>query len=599
MDYLERIFPFPYVNQQSFDENRLTGYWVLFTILITLLSLIYILGRGYVIKRALAFNSLSKSKSLKATWRAYQKSFSSYGAEFKTPVHAEEYINENNIFFNFLNFRLVNNMSSIIVGIGILGTFVGLAFGIAGIKTTEGTEQLAQSIDSLMAGMSTAFVTSIWGMGLSLLFTGVFKFWQTRVSRVIQSTCFELDAKYMVSEDEVQKQREQKQREIIGELFNEYLVAETSEGKQLPKNVFRRILEESEKQTASLQSFSDDLADSITAAMELLVSENNTQISKLIEEKLVPVLNDLKAIKQDSGTQIIESAIDRLAKSMKEMLDEFKRSIAGDTKNELEGLTKQLAEVATSITNVPGTMAEISGTVKEMIETLKETVIENIKNTKAEAAVQSEETRKAFIAAKEEYTTSIGDIQAHMELMLASQKDNIKQIADLTKTINETLTTNSHVNKQFENLVFKTKEISRTFERITSTLSDNSKQISASSDDLHKSTHEFKSSIENYIKKNHELLGTHQETLGKAVEASDQYIKKFNVIESGLTGIFGQVQTGLQDYQTVTAQNLNHYLREFTTQLTNAQKGLESNIANLSEIAEDLTEQIEKYNGRR
>lgn len=599
MNFIDKIFPLPLINQQSFIENKLTGIWVLVTIAIAIVSIVYLFSRGKHLSKSLKSSIPENEKELKSIWNAYQSTFSYFGNTRKTAVHAEEYINESNIFFAFLNFRLVNNISNIIVGLGILGTFVGLALGIAGIKTTEGTDQLAQSIDGLMGGMSTAFVTSIWGMGLSLVFTAYFKFWQTRISRTIQNTCFRLDQEFKVTEDDIQKYRDQKQKEIISELFNEYLVAETSEGKQMPKNVFRRILEESEKQTASLQSFSDDLADSITAAMELMVSENNTQISKLIEEKLVPVLNDLKEIKQDSGTQIIEDAVQRLSDSMKEMLQEFKSSITGDTKNELEGLAARLTTVSEALTKVPDTMADISLQVSEMVEALKETVIENIKASKAEAVVQSEETRKAFVAAKEDYTNSVEDIQAHMELMLSSQKDNIKQVSDLTEKIKETLTHNSQVNQQFDGLVQKTKEISQTFERLTSSLYNNSQQISETSNNLHKSTHEFNSSIENYIKKNHELIGSQRDTLAKTVDVSNQYVEKFNIIESGLKGIFNQVQLGLKDYQNTTAENLNRYLREFTTQLTSAQQGLESNISNLSDIADNLTEQVEKFNSRR
>lgn len=599
MNNFERIFPYPIINQQTFESNLLTGIWVLITIAIAISATVYIFSRGKQITKSINSNSPENEMNLKSIWDAYQSTFSYFGNSKKTSVHAEEYINENTIFHAFLNFRLVNNISNILVGMGILGTFVGLTIGISGIKTTEGTDQLAQSIDGLMSGMSTAFVTSIWGMGLSLGFTAFFKFWQTRIFRTIQNMCFRLDEEFKISEDDLQKHSDQKQKEIISELFNEYLVAETSEGKQLPKNVFRRILEESEKQTASLQSFSDDLADSITAAMELMVSENNTQLSNLIEEKLVPVLNDLKEIKQDSGTKIIEDAVKRLSDSMKEMLHEFKSSITGDTKNELEGLAARLTTVSEALTNVPNTMADISLQVSEMIEALRETVIENIKASKSEAAAQSEETRQAFISAKEDYSNSVEDIQAHMELMLSNQKDNIKHVSDLTDKIKETLTHNSQVNQQFEGLVQKTKEISLTFERLTSSLYNNSQQISATSNDLHKSTHEFNSGIENYLKKNHELIGSQREILTKTVEVSNQYVDKFNIIESGLKGIFNQVQLGLKDYQTTTAENLNRYLREFTTQLTSAQNGLESNISNLSEIAEELTEQVEKFNTRR
>lgn len=50
----------------------------------------------------------------------------------------------------------------------------------------------------------------------------------------------------------------------------------------------------------------------------------------------------------------------------------------------------------------------------------------------------------------------------------------------------------------------------------------------------------------------------------------------------------------LKEYETTTASNLNTYLSEFTTILKDAQEGLASNVGGLSDIVDELNEQIEK-----
>lgn len=596
MDYIDRIFPFPFLNHQAFLENKLTGYWVLATIFITILAILYVFFRGSAIKKAFKRRNPENHKILGPIWKAYKTTFSFYTNTEKSSVHAEQYFNEINVLYAFLNYRLVNNIASITVGIGILGTFVGLALGISGIKTTEGTEQLANSIDSLMAGMSTAFVTSIWGMGLSIIYTAIFKFWQTRISRVIQKKCVELDESYMITQQEVQYYRDQKQKEIIGELFNEYLVAETEEGKQLPKNVFRRMLEESEKQTKSLQSFAGDLGDSISAAMQTLVSENNNQISVLIEEKLVPVLEDLKEIKQDSGTKVIENAVEQLSNSMKEMLAEFKDSISSDTKNEMEDLAHRLSEVSISLNSVPNAITELTLQATDIFESLKESVSDSIKASNEAINQQNVEVQNAFIKAKEDYNESVMDIQAHMEYMLQGQKDNIKQVSSLSERIEEILNQNHDVNKQFDGLLFKSKELSQTFDRLIGTLQNNSQNVSKTTYELLEATKEFKMNIEGFIKRNQEIIHSQKEVLEKTQNVSESYINRFGIIENGLKNIFAEVQTGLQEYQKTTAYNLNHYLKEFSTQLTSAQDALSSNVGELSDLTNELTEQVERFN---
>ncbi len=54
---------------------------------------------------------------------------------------------------------------SVIVSLGVLGTFVGIYWGLQDFETTD----LRSSVPLLLAGMKTAFITSIVGMGLSLV----------------------------------------------------------------------------------------------------------------------------------------------------------------------------------------------------------------------------------------------------------------------------------------------------------------------------------------------------------------------------------------------------------------------------------------------
>jgi hypothetical protein len=409
----------------------------------------------------------------------------------------------------------------------------------------------------------------------------------------------ELDSENKIDQEQYEIIQQEKQRKIINELFNEYLVADTDQGKQLPKNVFRQLLEESVKQTASLQTFSDDLGTSIELAMEKLVEDNNQQISRLIEEKLVPVLEDLKAIKQDSGTQVIENAVQRLADSMKSMMDDFKNTITSDTKQELEGLAERLTVVSESLVGIPNSMTDITLQVAEVIEALKETVIKNIEQSKIEASEINRQNRDTFTAATNEYKSTVEEIQDHMELLLATQKDNIKQVSQINDEIKATLKENSQVNQQFESMIQKSKIVVQLIESISSKFENNSNLLNESSSSLKISISNFRNSINDYIDRNNELLNYQQEVTQNTKNVSELYAARFETIESGLSGIFDQIQTGLKDYQKTTGENLNQYLKQFSTILTAAHQGLENNVSGLNDITEELTEQIEKLTRRK
>lgn len=56
------------------------------------------------------------------------------------------------------------------VGFGILGTFLGFSNGISGMRLTGSVDELFERLDGFFGGLNTAFVTSIIGVVLSVLF---------------------------------------------------------------------------------------------------------------------------------------------------------------------------------------------------------------------------------------------------------------------------------------------------------------------------------------------------------------------------------------------------------------------------------------------
>lgn len=66
--------------------------------------------------------------------------------------------------------RIFQAIPGILTGLGVLGTFVGLGFGIGGLDLQD-LKKLETSIVPLIQGCAVAFSTSVWGVGASLLFS--------------------------------------------------------------------------------------------------------------------------------------------------------------------------------------------------------------------------------------------------------------------------------------------------------------------------------------------------------------------------------------------------------------------------------------------
>lgn len=91
----------------------------------------------------------------------------------KRCVNASEVFNERTLAHGIIGNRFYMAMPAMLTGLGVLGTFVGLALGIGNADLNlEGKppEELGNSIIPLIKGSATAFLTSVWGVTTSLLF---------------------------------------------------------------------------------------------------------------------------------------------------------------------------------------------------------------------------------------------------------------------------------------------------------------------------------------------------------------------------------------------------------------------------------------------
>ena len=88
-------------------------------------------------------------------------------------VDVEDYINKDYIDAA-VNKNVLNLVPGTMTGLGILGTFVGLSFGLQYFNTGTAAE-ITESIAPLMEGIKIAFHTSVYGMVFSLVFNFVYK----------------------------------------------------------------------------------------------------------------------------------------------------------------------------------------------------------------------------------------------------------------------------------------------------------------------------------------------------------------------------------------------------------------------------------------
>lgn len=321
----------------------------------------------------------------------------------KSNIPASEYINDYSVCkYNKLNLRMLDTAAGTLVGLGLLGTFLGLTLGIKGFDSSN-TERINESIQGLLAGMGTAFLTSLLGMTFSILFTAADKALRHRLYKDVKELTDKLDSEYYIDDlvlaninqqniiNQLYKALKNDLQQQASEIANK-LTYTNAEGQNVTiGNAIREILTENTKQSKALMSFSTDLA------MELNQGFDET-LSRQMQQKIVPLMESVdtttKAVVEhidkmadtvsSPATDMMQSVVDELKQSMQSLINEFSTGLSGSATSELENLAMQLGTATQAMADFPKNMENISATLKVTIEEVKHAISE-ISNTSANA----------------------------------------------------------------------------------------------------------------------------------------------------------------------------------------------------------------------
>ena len=116
--------------------------------------------------------------------RKYQE-YLGYLRKTNSPCDIGDYIGEYEIN-NYTHRRMIEMVPDILTSLGILGTFIGLVWGLRGFNPVS-YEAMASSITSLIDGIKVAFITSIYGIVLSIPFSYALRGALTAVSESLDN----------------------------------------------------------------------------------------------------------------------------------------------------------------------------------------------------------------------------------------------------------------------------------------------------------------------------------------------------------------------------------------------------------------------------
>jgi methyl-accepting chemotaxis protein len=461
--------------------------------------------------------------------------------------------------------------------LGILFTFLGIAIGLWKFDSTA----IDKSIPELMNGLKTAFLVSIFGVALLVIFS----FW-TNIKRK------KLEEGYISDETKAIN----KLTEVLIELKNDFYAKDENGNVIKPGNLIRDIYEESRKQSNSLQTFTTDLASTISFGFEQILnnpSEGVVAELRLVKSEIENLGNKLK----DPATDMTQNIVKELQESMGKMIEEFKTSMSGDTKNEMERLASLLGQAGGSLTDFPTKLQVMTDNLNENFRGLQDVVKQISQQTLSQSEQSTNEMRKQVEEMSEILKNKVGDLQAGQETLLTKQSQNLQVSDSLLSAFNKSIEKMNGLSSGVTETINKLNQAQSELERVISTFRNISQDVNASSSKFGESQLTFSKYSNEFLQNNSNTIEEIQKSLTTAKEVSTDYARKFEIIEKGLQQIFAQIKDGLEQYQNAVRNNLQTILGEYTKSLTKSAESLASATELQSESIKDLAEEINRLKG--
>lgn len=592
------------------------------------------------------FESLSqemeKSDLIKGIWRKYQRTLISIpgkdGLEKYSTVESESYFSVA-AFTEGMKGGLWSGLAGTFTGIGILGTFIGLTIGLAGVDTSS-TGALSSSISGLLGGMSTAFVTSIFGIVSAIVF-GVWhsqnmKRFGDAVSRftdALDQVFIRKSVEEILLEELAESRAQRAAMEQLStdmaisicdhlpDVLDQLAEKMDSAMKGNLDTMLAGLSERQDKQTEQLMQISSNTNSLVIGGFDQLGDVLKKGVGQGAEE----LGNSLKNLSSDiaSLAEGIRDILDRSTKASSEAnqktLDALNEAISKMNET-MEGMAnKQTEETDKNIQRMTALMEEMKTTMKDIFDEMSASAKEQrteIGKIAKDSADQTKENLGVINAGVKELMAEIADQMQQMQSMVDTHEKHMQETLDqmrqavsssgnVVNAAGKTVEAAGKTAKVFveaaDDVSMKLKTAAEPLQKAAQPLQqaaaslDSGVQVLAQS--ITKQQAEAKSVAESMQKISDDYMKSSQYVKNALEETRNSwtaYEARFKGVSGELEKAFAQLDDGMQKYNEATNEGLIKKLKEFDNTISEAVNTLAGVTGDVNENIEDLTDAIKQ-----
>lgn len=475
--------------------------------------------------------------------------------------------------------RFTENTTNLLTSLGILGTFAGIIVGLMDFEPTD----IDGSIEALLSGLKTAFLTSLVGMTGSILYKGL----TALVPEKNESSNKEVGPEDIF---QVMKQQLQTSNELLSSIKGDGDASITSQIKNLRtdiNDVYKAQIAYQEQQSVNAENFQLLLWEKMDKFGELLSKSATEQVINALKEVIVEFNQKL--------TEQFGENFKRLDESVKKLVEwqENYRHQLEDMANKyqlgvdaISSTEKSVASIQERAESIPVTMEKLHqvmevghGQVTELEQRL-----EAFKDLRDKAVEAMPQIREQMDATMNTIGDSVKAASIHYESMLAESN---KVIENFTKSANsgaEVLKENlvEGAEKVKTQLTQSATDMGGMLLEASGEFSDASGMIGTMTSELAKTSELIREQLEDAITElNAEMrvlvadIKEDVQQTGKVLKESNQnLLNSTKEIQDETTKTIGRLQdrleTTLEDVFQLQAQAVRRTFESFEDQITEA-----------------------------
>lgn len=385
------------------------------------------------------FKEQNQNSKYVQQWNRYYNRISDKESDEKIKV--EPFFGRDTLHFAIGERGILEVGGGVHTSLGVLGTFIGLTFGLSGLDSLN-PEQLRGGIENLISGMTTAFVTSVVGVILSLIWIFIDRNLTMRI------------------EDEIDWHS------------NELSLLLNTDDEEIFLNRLEKISARQAEQMTTL--LTDALEKAFTPFMHTMQSNNENIATNFMKmETQLNTQNELTQqqleLAKNQSSELSEKLVQSLTSDTKDVIEEFV-NVINHSKSMQENMVNSVGQITTRFEQASAQQEQLFERTEKMIQSYA-VLSEGMEKSQNSYEKTSEELSALSVSLKEVQQLSNAQLPLQQEILsrssefVESSNDLVVQFSKFGQQLKTSQDT------MLDQLMQKTELITDRFENLANELS--------------------------------------------------------------------------------------------------------------------------------